>query len=125
MKNYLVNADKKTPEIAFLSTGDFMITGSSRPEDARQFYKPINDWVEEFGKTKPQRVTFTLDLDYINSASTRMILDILKHLKSFLSDPKNFKVVWIHEKNDFDAIDQGRVFEKSLGHTFDFIEKAE
>ncbi len=123
MKNYLVNAEKKTPEIALLTTGELMIIGNSRPEDAKHFYKPVFDWIEEFRKIEPPKVNLTLDLDYINSVSIRIILNILETLKGIVKDKKDFKVIWKYDANDSDMMDQGKILEKTLDHTFEFIEK--
>ena len=123
MKNYLVNAEKKTPEIALLATGEMMITGNSRPEDAKHFYKPVFDWIEEFRKLNPPKINLTLDLDYINSVSIRIILNLLETLKGVVKDKNDFKVIWKYDANDTDMMDQGKILEKTLDHTFEFIEK--
>jgi hypothetical protein len=123
MKNYLVNAEKKTPEIIFITTGEFMITGNSRPEDAKHFYKPVFEWVEEFKKTNPERISLALDLDYINSVSIRLILNLLETLRDCVSDKNEFKIIWKYDSNDLDMLDQGKILEKTLGHPFEFFEK--
>ncbi len=123
MKNYLVNAEKKTPEVVLLTSGELMITGNSRPEDAKHFYTPVFNWIEEFRKTDPAKINLTLDLDYINSVSIRIILNILETLKGVVKDKKQFKVIWKYDANDSDMMDQGKILEKTLGHSFEFVEK--
>jgi len=123
MKNLVLHAEKKTPEIILLSNGELVIEGSSLPEDARKFYVPVFQWIEEFKASHPEKANITLDLEYINSTSVRIFLDILRALKEAVSKPENFTVNWKYEKEDVDMHEQGQILEKSLGHTFIFSEK--
>jgi hypothetical protein len=124
MKNYLVYAEKKTPEVILITSGELLITGCSLPENAIQFYAPVFAWLEDYKKLNPTKVNLTLDLDYMNSASVKLMLDILKVLKDMIPDKKNFRVVWKYDKEDTDMLDQGKILEKNLKHKFEFVEKA-
>ena len=123
MKNYVVTAERKTPEITFKANGELKITGNSRPEDGKNFYKGAFDWIEEFKEFSPSAITLTLDLDYINSVSVRILLTMLQTLHGILDDKKAFKVIWKYDQNDIDMLDQGKILEKSLAHPFAFVEK--
>jgi hypothetical protein len=123
MKNFVISAEKKTPEIVFKANGELRISGNSRPEDGKNFYKPLFEWIEEFKEFGPKNITLTLDLDYINSVSVRLLLTLLQTLSGILKDKKQFKVIWKYDNNDLDMLDQGKILEKSLQHPFEFIEK--
>lgn len=123
MKNFTVSAERKTPEILFKANGDLRISGNSRPEDGKQFYKPAFDWIEDFKEFNPDTIKLTLDLDYINSVSVRILLTMLQTLHGILKDKSKFTVVWKYDQNDSDMLDQGKILEKSLNHPFEFFEK--
>ncbi len=123
MKNFVISAEKKTPEIVFKANGELRISGNSRPEDGKNFYKPLFDWIEDFKEFGPTKITLTLDLDYINSVSVRILLTLLQTLNGILKDKKDFKVIWKYDNNDQDMLDQGKILEKSLQHPFEFVEK--
>lgn len=123
MKNLVISAERKTPEILFKANGDLRISGNSRPEDGKQFYKPVFDWIEEFKEFNPDVINLTLDLDYINSVSVRILLTMLQTLHGILEDKSKFNVIWKYDQNDMDMLDQGKILEKSLGHSFSFTEK--
>ena len=123
MKNYSVSAERKTPEILFKANGELKISGNSRPEDGKNFYKGAFEWIEDFKEFNPSEITLALDLDYINSVSVRILLTMLQTLHGILDDKKKFKVVWKYDQNDVDMLDQGKILEKSLGHPFSFVEK--
>lgn len=123
MKNFVISAERKTPEIVFKANGELRITGNSRPEDGKHFYKAAFDWIEDFKEFSPTAINLTLDLDYINSVSVRILLTMLQQLHGILDDKKAFKVIWKYDQNDLDMLDQGKILEKSLQHPFVFIEK--
>ncbi len=123
MKNYVISAERKTPEIVFKANGELRITGNSRPEDGKNFFKPAFEWIEEFKEFSPNNINLTLDLDYVNSVSVRILLTMLQTLNGILEDKKAFIVIWKYDKNDLDMLDQGKILEKSLNHTFEFHEK--
>lgn len=123
MKNLSISAERKTPEILFKANGELKISGNSRPEDGKQFYKPVFEWIEDFKEFSPSSITLTLDLDYINSVSVRILLTMLQTLHGVLDDKSKFKVIWKYDANDTDMLDQGKILEKSLQHPFNFTEK--
>ena len=123
MKNYVIPAERKTPEIVFKANGDLSITGNSRPEDGKNFYKKAFEWIDDFKDFNPKKITLTLDLDYINSVSVRILLTMLQTLHKILDDKSQFTVIWCYDNNDLDMLDQGKILEKSLSHTFIFTEK--
>lgn len=123
MKNYIVLADLKSPEIVFLTSGVCMISGSSRPENSVNFYKPFIAWINEYKKTGPSKIDLTLDLDYVNSSSVKVLMDILKIFKEMASGKIPFTINWLYEDEDLDGLDLGKVLEKNLGVDFTFTLK--
>ena len=123
MKNLLIDATKKTPEIIFRTTGDLMITGSSLPANIIKFYQPILDWLEEFKTLSPKKITITFDLEHINTSSTRMILQILRIVSSIASAKNNIRIIWQYENEDKDMLEQGEALKEIIKKPFEFIEK--
>ncbi|MDP1802927.1 MAG: DUF1987 domain-containing protein [Bacteroidota bacterium] len=125
MKNLVIPATKKTPEIIFLASGELlMITGSSFPENVNKFYQPIVDWLEELKKSKPAKINITFDLENVNTSSTRIFLQILRSISEINKDKKSLRIVWKYENEDKDMLEQGETLEKILKRPFEFIEKA-
>lgn len=124
MQDYLISADKKTPEVKLLTSGELLIAGCSLPENVVQFYAPVFSWLEEFRKISPAGISLTLDFEYLSSSSAKIILDILKVSESILPDKADFRIVWKYDKEDTDMLDMGGLLEKNLKHKFEFVEKA-
>jgi hypothetical protein len=125
MKNLVIPATKKTPEIIFLASGELlMITGSSFPENVNKFYQPIVDWLEELKKSRPAKVNITFDLENVNTSSARIFLQILRSVSEIAKDKKGLRVIWKYENEDKDMLEQGETLEKILKRPFEYIEKA-
>ncbi|MBL4658319.1 MAG: DUF1987 domain-containing protein [Flavobacteriales bacterium] len=109
----------------------FQIWGVSRPEDARLFFHPILEWLDEYHTLRYWRdnkfnknsaeVVFEFKLEYINSTSAKFILDILIKIESFQVDNIAFKVQWFYNELDRDVKESGEAFEKMCKLPFEYI----
>lgn len=99
----------------------FEIKGESSPEDARKFYQPLIQWVDDYGKhlhfvcndypeMKNKELIFTFHLNYVTSSSLKNIYDFLQHLQQLTAYTKNLKVQWIYDKGDDDMEENGKEF---------------
>ena len=112
-----------TPELVFLNTGEFMITGSSRPENVHSFYNPLLEWLNEYIKTKPKKINVTVDVEYLNSSSVKMLVEIFRILKKTTAKKTEVNFNWKYESEDAESLEQGKGFEKMTGHPFKFIKR--
>lgn len=106
-----------TPTVAFdKAKGVFQISGRSLPEDAAGFFKPLLDWLQAY-KSQPNPATeFVVNLEYFNTASSKLILDIL----SKVEDIPGAKVVWCHFADDEDMKEAGEEFSELVEIPFQF-----
>lgn len=102
-----------TPKILLDATrGVFEISGRSLPEDAMDFYEPVVEWfVAHRGTLKNIRVHFKLE--YINSASTKACVDVLKTLESI----PQAQVEWVYYDEDIE--DLGKQFARLVKVPFE------
>ena len=114
--NYKEEISSKTPGIEFdKDKGALKIYGRSLPENASEFYKPLFDELEAY-KDKPQATTkVELALEYFNTSSSRMILDILRSLSWISQNGKtDLEIIWYFEKDDWDMEDAGKEYQQIL-----------
>ena len=78
--------------------GIFEISGRSLPEDSAEFYKPVLEWIKAYSADSNPSTDFTFKLEYFNTASSKLILDVL----SALEDIENIKVSWYFHDDDED-----------------------
>ncbi len=94
----------KTPEIILdAQEGVFRIEGRSLSENPRLFYEPIINWFKEYKKNANEKTEFAVKLEYINSSSTRVFLQIL----NLLQDIENLHVIWFYDKEDEEMLEKG------------------
>jgi hypothetical protein len=94
----------------------FEISGRSLPEDAAGFFKPLITWLQEYAKSPNATTHFIVKLEYFNTASSKMILDILSKLESI----SNTKVVWFYHEDDEDMQEAGQEFSEMVEVPFEF-----
>ncbi|MFZ6011116.1 MAG: DUF1987 domain-containing protein [Bacteroidota bacterium] len=117
MESLHISGTDETPEILLdRNSGRFEISGRSLPEDSVEFYKPVLEWLEHYKKKPNSQTEFAFKLDYINTASSKLIQDILLSLEKI----NGVKVLWYHQKDDEDMEAMGREYAELINLPFDF-----
>ncbi|MDX1651782.1 MAG: DUF1987 domain-containing protein [Brumimicrobium sp.] len=126
MANLNMEGSPKTPTINFdATTGVLEVKGRSIPENSVEFYKPLNEWVEEYSKA-PQAVTvFDVKLEYFNTSSSKCILDLFKLLESIDGKGTKVTVNWYFEEDDEDMEEAGEDYQAIISLPFKMIEVEE
>ncbi len=106
-----------TPNIILdKKNGIFEISGRSLPEDSAEFYRPVLEWIEAYSSEPNPSTDFTLKLEYFNTASSKLILDVL----SALEDIKGTKIMWYFHEDDEDMEEAGEEFSELVEIPFEF-----
>jgi hypothetical protein len=100
--------------------GIFEISGISLPENGKEFYQPVLDFLSEYNE-KPNEVThFVFNLRFFNISSSKMILFILFKLRELNDSGKTVLVTWCYD--DEDIHEAGKDFEHMVSVPFQFKE---
>jgi len=83
------------------------ISGRSLPEDVVAFYEPILEWLEEYAQAPATKTVFDFKLEYFNTASSKLILDILLKLEDMADDGNDVLVRWHYPDDDEDMEEAG------------------
>ena len=110
MEPFVISGTLKTPTIVFNPDGNMILKGKSIPESVFRLYTPAIQWIEEL---KAEYVTFNVDLEYINSASKVMLLELFRVLEAN-ENVKHIILNWHYDIEDEDNLDIGKIFEESL-----------
>jgi hypothetical protein len=112
-----LEATQDTPQITLdKGSGKFEVSGRSLPEDVIEFYTPVIEWLQGYAKASNPKTVFIFKLDYFNTASSKMILELLKALK----DINGAQVEWYYQEDDEDILDAGKEFSEQVNIPFDF-----
>ena len=112
---------KRSPQIEFNTTGEFSILGNCFPEDPKAFFAPILTWLAEFKTNHKGEVNLTIDLNYVNTTSIKILLELIQSITS--SFKSKTKINWIYEIEDEDILGVGEDLEKVLEFKFNFKSK--
>jgi hypothetical protein len=88
----------------------FEISGRSLPEDVTAFYEPIINWLDEYSSSPNSKTIFTFKLVYFNTASSKLLLDILMKLEQMHEDGKDILVRWYYPEDDEDMQEAGEEY---------------
>jgi hypothetical protein len=106
-----------TPKIILDKTnGIFEISGRSLPEDSAEFYQPVLDWLDEYKSSPNASTEFVFKLEYFNTASSKLILDLLSQLE----EVKGVTVNWYYHEDDEDMQEAGEEFSELVEVPFEF-----
>lgn len=96
-----IPATEDTPAILLdAGRGQIKISGKALPEDSLAFFKPVYDWLNEYYMAPLNTTELHLHLDYINSASTRHLFNIISGMQDLIDKQMNAKVIWHCKSSD-------------------------
>jgi hypothetical protein len=115
-----------TPTVILDAENDiFEISGRSLPEDVTAFYDPILNWLDEYATSPNPKTTIIFKLVYFNTASSKLLLDILMKLEEMHEDGKEVLVKWYYPEDDEDMQEAGEEYAdivdvpfEQVGYTF-------
>lgn len=88
----------------------FEISGRSLPEDVVAFYNPILDWLTEYAKDPLEKTVFNFKLEYFNTASSKLLLDVLLKLEDINGSGHDVLVKWHYPDDDEDMEEAGEEY---------------
>src|SRR5271157_6167641 len=88
----------------------FDISGRSLPEDVNSFYAPIIQWMEKYNQSPNPKTVFNFKLVYFNTASSKVLLDILMKLEELHKVGKEVSVHWHYAEDDEDMKEAGEEY---------------
>ena len=123
MDPIIINATDDTPGV-ILDAGRnlFELSGRSLPEDVVKFYKPLLDWLDEYAQSANAHTEFNFKLSYFNTASSKIILDIMMKLEGIHSDGKNISIKWHYPSDDEDMMEAGEEYADIVDVPIEMIE---
>jgi len=128
LKNLNIAREKSSPEVSLnADTGVHHISGESYPENTKNFYLPVIEWIEEFipQLKDDQETVFNFEMIYFNSSSSKILMDIFYLLDDAVAeDGKKVVINWIYDERNDSAEEYGEEFAEDLENvTFNLIIK--
>ena len=99
----------------------FEISGKSLPEDVVDFYQPLLDWLNDYRKKPLANTIFNLKLTYFNTASSKLIMDILLIFEEMVEAGQKVVIRWHFLRSDEDMQEAGKEYEEMIEVPFEHI----
>jgi len=110
---------KNSPGITFdPGSGTLNIKGRSIPENPEAVYLPLVGWIESYFRLS-DKLKMEIYLEYINSGSSKHMLEILRLLRDYRDAGKNLSVVWLYEEDDEAIMELGEHYRDTSGIPID------
>jgi hypothetical protein len=85
-------------------------------EKVAEFFKEVNDWLNSYLASDFGTFTFDCAIDYFNSSTTKLILNMLLKMDKHASAEKKIIVNWITTKDNDIMVECGEDFQEDMGN---------
>jgi hypothetical protein len=99
----------------------FEITGVSLPENVYDFFFPVLTWINDYCLHPNPKTEFHIKLNYFNTASSKIIIEILSILECLPAQGLEVEVIWHYLEMDEDMRSTGREFDSMLKVPFRYV----
>lgn len=108
METLIIEATDETPKIVLNpAQSQFIFSGKSLPEDVATFYSPVLSWLEGYVAAPKNETIVEFKMDYFNTASSKIVLDILMKLEEIHLGGNKLLIKWYYRENDVDMKEAG------------------
>src|SRR5258707_13447387 len=112
----IVKTDDNPDSVFDKTSPIFEMSGRSLPEDSVEFYTPVFQWLKQYA-SEPNAITeFVFKLEYTNTASSKMVQDILSALENI----KGVTITWYYYEEDEDMETMGHELSELVEIPFTF-----
>lgn len=107
MKSVLIESTNFTPTVVLKNNGQFLLEGVMNPENAESFFEGMITFVAQLSTPK---VKITVNLGYINSLSSKKLLEFFRRLESNLK-VREITVNWHYQEEDYVSYELAEIYE--------------
>lgn len=116
-------AKEDSPSVILdVQNGKYEIVGKSMPEDVASFYQPIMNWLNEYAENETGEIVFDFKLVYFNTASSKLLLDIMMKLEEMHEGGIGVKIRWHYSADDDDMQEAGEEYSDMIEVPVEMIE---
>jgi len=127
MENLTFEGEEKLPRVDFDSqTGILTLYGRCVPEDSVSFFEPLMKWIDEYGKSPRTETIVDIYLDYFNTSSSKLILNLFEKVKEMdVAGTSKVKVIWRCDEDDADLLEAGEDYSAIVNIPFEIVKMVE
>lgn len=121
MKRLEIPASNNTPHIILdVDANVLLIEGKSFPEDSKEFYREVIEWMEELKTTQPKEIKIGFNLFYLSSSSIISVKQFLMKAVELNAAGTKVTIVWSYDEDDDDIKKTGEDYQKLTKLNFEY-----
>lgn len=106
---------KNCPGIVYYPDSNILeLVGRSIPENPELIFKRLDEWITSHF-LKGNGLIVNIQLEYINSGSSKYLYEILKKLTGYGRSGKLVKLKWLYEEDDEAMLELGEHYRDTAG----------
>ncbi len=122
MNKLVLQPTDDTPRVVLdPANGIFEFSGKSLPEDVTTFYGPVLNWLDQYAQAPAAKTVVDIKLVYFNTASSKLILDILFKLEALHKVTGQVLVRWHYQDEDEDMKEAGEEYAELVEVPFEHV----
>jgi len=132
MKSLHINGTAVSPTVDFnIENRILEISGYSRPENVRDFYFPLIQWLDDLNSFQSNNRSLNISLEpysfkfkfiYFNSSSAKFIYDMIILLNTFQKDGFPINIYWYYDADDDELREAGEELSDMASVPFSYVE---
>ena len=123
MKELIIEKTSSTPLVVFNpETGQLKIEGRSIPENPGEFFETLINWLKFYFDAPAPYTQMDLNLEYVNSGSSKYLLGIFRLIKKKHDEGKKSIINWYYEEDDEAILSLGEHYRSTVKIPFNLIE---
>ena len=120
MNDLIIPGSVSSPTVRLdAARGSMELSGESYPQNAFDFFAPILDWARQFLRESPAPLTLEIRLSYLNTSSTKCVIDLLDLLEAAYKIGRHVGVVWYCDKENERAREAAEEFREDVALPFE------
>ena len=124
MGNLVIQGTKSSPEVDFnRDTGILLLSGAAYPENAFAFFKPVLEWTRDLAASMDKPVELRIDLKYLNTSSTKCLMNLIRILDEIPDATRLVKVSWLYDQGNDTILEVAEEFMVGLQFEFTIRQK--
>ena len=122
MEALILEGAEESPHIVLdPENNKFDFSGKSFPEDVAEFYNPVLEWLDNYLESPNKETVINCKFEYFNTASSKVILDIMLKFEEMVEAGHTVKVNWHFNEDDEDMEEAGEEYADMVNVPFKFF----
>jgi hypothetical protein len=118
MEKFIIQEElKNCPGIVYIPASNRLeLAGRSIPENPELIFRRLDEWLTlHFERNSAHGLDVNIQLEYINSGSSKYLYEILKRLTGYGRSGKSVNMKWLYEEDDEGMLELGQHYRDNAG----------